>query len=165
MTRLSWALNFKSRTLRAEIDLPNPGSQILPGMYAYGKVIVERPNVRALPRSALTYVGGKSFYWRYENGHALRTEVQTGDTDGEWTAPRTPVPRSDPRFGRAAHPARDSARSRWTAPRTPVPRSDPVGRDAPRRDWHVRTGTRQAPAALSRPVARTPEIDPNAASV
>ena len=84
MTRLSWALNFKSRTLRAEIDLPNPGSQILPGMYAYGKVIVERPNVRALPRSALTYVGGKSFYWRYENGHALRTEVQTGVTDGEW---------------------------------------------------------------------------------
>ena len=54
VTRLSWALNTKSRTMRAEIDLPNPGSQILPGMYAYGEVVVERPDVRALPKSALT---------------------------------------------------------------------------------------------------------------
>ena len=49
VTRTSWALNMKSRTLRAEIDLPNPGSQLLPGMYAYVKVIIERPGVRALP--------------------------------------------------------------------------------------------------------------------
>ena len=79
VTRLSWALNAKSRTMRAEIDLPNPGSQILPGMYAYGKVVVERPNVLALPKSAFTHAGGKSFIWRYENGRAVRTEVQTGD--------------------------------------------------------------------------------------
>ena len=49
VTRTSWALNVKSRTLRAEIDLPNPNSQLLPGMYAYAKVIIERPGVRALP--------------------------------------------------------------------------------------------------------------------
>ena len=84
VTRLSWALNFKSRTMRAEIDLPNPGSQILPGMYAYGEVVVERPDVRSLPKSALSHAGGKSFIWRYENGHALRTEVQTGAEDGQW---------------------------------------------------------------------------------
>lgn len=84
VTRYSWALNIKSRTMRAEIDMPNTGSQILPGMYAYGKVIIERPNVRALPRSALTQVGGKSFYWRYENGHAMRSEVEVGVSDGEW---------------------------------------------------------------------------------
>ncbi|SIO32833.1 Barrel-sandwich domain of CusB or HlyD membrane-fusion [Singulisphaera sp. GP187] len=34
VTRTSWALNVQSRTLRAEIDLPNPGGQLLPGMYA-----------------------------------------------------------------------------------------------------------------------------------
>ena len=39
VTRTSWALNVKSRTLRAEIDLPNPGSQLLPGMYAYANVL------------------------------------------------------------------------------------------------------------------------------
>jgi multidrug efflux pump subunit AcrA (membrane-fusion protein) len=86
VTRLSWALNTHSRTMRAEIDLPNPGSQILPGMYAYGEVTVERPEVRALPKPALTHAGGKSFVWRYKNGHAVRTEIQTGVADGEWIA-------------------------------------------------------------------------------
>ena len=31
VTRVSWALNMKSRTLRVEIDLKNPGGQLLPG--------------------------------------------------------------------------------------------------------------------------------------
>ncbi|HEY7308936.1 MAG TPA: efflux RND transporter periplasmic adaptor subunit [Gemmataceae bacterium] len=84
VTRLSWALNVKSRTMRAEIDLPNPDSKIPPGMYAYGKVIVERPGVHALPKSAFTHAGGKSFIWLYENGHAKRTEVETGVRDGEF---------------------------------------------------------------------------------
>lgn len=108
VTRTSWALNFKSRTLRAEIDLPNTGSkiptdlpegtrkalaqvklpdtdsQILPGMYAYGKVIIERPDVMAVPVSALVYSGDKTFYWSYEDGKAMRTEVQTGVNDGQW---------------------------------------------------------------------------------
>ena len=84
VTRSSWALNVKSRTLRAEIDLPNPGSQLLPGMYAYAKVIIDRPDVRALPLAALAYSGDKTFCWRYEDGKAKRTEVQTGVSDGEW---------------------------------------------------------------------------------
>lgn len=84
VTRASWALNPKSRTLRAEIDLSNPGSQLLPGMYAYAKVIIERPGVRALPVSALTHSGDKTFCWMYKDGHAVRTEVQTGVGDGEW---------------------------------------------------------------------------------
>ena len=84
VTRIAWALNVRSRTMRAEIDLPNPGSQILPGMYAYGEIVVERPDVRALPKSALSYAGGKTFMWQYDNGHAERTEIQTGATDGEW---------------------------------------------------------------------------------
>ena len=84
VTRTSWALNVKSRTLRAEIDLPNPGSQLLPGMYAYAKVIIERPGVRALPVSALTHSGDKTFCWTYKDGHAERTEVRTGVSDGEW---------------------------------------------------------------------------------
>ncbi len=85
VTRISWALNNKSRTMRAEIDLANAGSKILPGMYAYGEVHVERPGVRAVPKSAITHTGGKSFIWRYDNGHAVRTEVETGARDGQWT--------------------------------------------------------------------------------
>ena len=98
VTRTSWALNVKSRTLRAEIDLPNPNSQLLPGMYAYAKVIIERPGVRALPLAALTHSGDKTYCWKHENGHAVRTEIQTGVSDGEWIevtnlrAPRRAAP-------------------------------------------------------------------------
>ncbi len=105
VTRTSWALNIQSRTLRAEIDLPNPDSQLLPGMYAYAKVMIERPGVRALPVSALMHlgdktilqVGEKSFCWIYEDGHAKRIEVETGVSDGEWieVTNRRPPPSSD----------------------------------------------------------------------
>ncbi len=102
VTRTSWALDIQSRTLRAEIDLLNPESQLLPGMYAYGKVTIERPGVWALPVSALMHLGDKtvlqvgdrSFCWMYENGHAKRIEVETGVSDGEWievTNRRAPV--------------------------------------------------------------------------
>ncbi len=94
VTRISWALNMRSRTLRVEIDLKNPGSQLLPGIYAYVNLIIERPGVRALPESALFYSGDQAYYWAHENGHAVRTEVQTGVSDGEWievTNRRPPV--------------------------------------------------------------------------
>jgi HlyD family secretion protein len=84
VTRTSWALNVKSRTLRAEIDLPNPGGEILPGMYAYGKVIIERPGVRALPLDALAYSGAQTYCWQYEKGKAVWTEIETGVSDGDW---------------------------------------------------------------------------------
>jgi multidrug resistance efflux pump len=94
VSRTSWAVNVKSRTLRAEIDIANIDGQILPGMYAYGKVIIERPGVRALPINALFYSGDKTYCWRHENGHAVRTEIETGVSDGTWievTNRRVPV--------------------------------------------------------------------------
>jgi RND family efflux transporter MFP subunit len=84
VTRTSWALNAKSRSLRAEIDLPNAKGEILPGMYAYGKVFVERPGVWALPVSALHRSGARTFIWECDKGRAVRVEVQTGVSNGTW---------------------------------------------------------------------------------
>jgi multidrug efflux pump subunit AcrA (membrane-fusion protein) len=99
VTRTSWALNVKTRTLRAEIDLPNPDGQILPGMYAYGKVIIERPGVRTLPLKALVHSGDQTFCLRYENEKAVRTEIETGVSDGTWievTNRRAPASQDGP---------------------------------------------------------------------
>jgi multidrug efflux pump subunit AcrA (membrane-fusion protein) len=82
--RTSWALNVKSRTLRAEIDLPNIDSKILPGTYAYATMPIERPDVWVLPLSALAYSGDKTFFWTHDNGRAVRTEVRTGIANEEW---------------------------------------------------------------------------------
>jgi hypothetical protein len=84
VTRTSWALNAKSRTLRAEIDLANPDSKILPGMYAYGKVIIERPKATTLPVAAVTEIGNQMCCFLYDNGKAVKTQVQIGPSDGTW---------------------------------------------------------------------------------
>lgn len=84
VTRTAWALNMKSRTLRAEIDLANLGTEVLPGMYAYGKVVIERANVLALPTSAIVHRGDQTYYWSYDDGHAVLTEVETAVSDGDW---------------------------------------------------------------------------------
>jgi multidrug efflux pump subunit AcrA (membrane-fusion protein) len=39
VTRTSWAVDTKVRTLRVEIDIPNPGNKLLPGLYAYATVV------------------------------------------------------------------------------------------------------------------------------
>jgi HlyD family secretion protein len=99
VTRTSWALNMKSRTLRAEIDLTNPGGQLLPGMYAYVSVVIERPDVRALPFNALVHNGDQTVCWLYKSGKAVRTELEMGVSDDKWvevTNRRPPVPPEAP---------------------------------------------------------------------
>jgi HlyD family secretion protein len=84
VTRTSWALNSTSRTLMAQIDLPNLKGNFLPGMYAYGSVFIERPNVRALPVSAVTRIGNLTYCYLAIDGKAVRTPVQTGMRDSSW---------------------------------------------------------------------------------
>jgi multidrug efflux pump subunit AcrA (membrane-fusion protein) len=84
VTRTSWALNPTSRTLTAQVELPNPDGKFLPGMYAYGSVLIERPNVRALPVSAVTQIGNQTFCYLAVDGKAVRTPVQTGVSDGSY---------------------------------------------------------------------------------
>jgi HlyD family secretion protein len=84
VTRTSWALNATSRTLVAQVELPNPDGKFLPGMYAYGSVFIERPNVRALPVSAVTQIGNQTYCYLAVDGKAVRTPVQTGVSDGTW---------------------------------------------------------------------------------
>jgi multidrug efflux pump subunit AcrA (membrane-fusion protein) len=84
VTRTSWALNSTSRTLMAQVELPNPQGKFLPGMYAYGSVFIERSDVRALPVSAVTQIGNQTYCYLALDGKAVRTPVQTGVSDGTW---------------------------------------------------------------------------------
>jgi RND family efflux transporter MFP subunit len=84
VTRTSWALNVASRTLRAEIDLPNPDEKLLPGMYAYGQVLIRRPDVFAIPLRALDARGEQSYCWLAQDGRATRFEIEVGVSDGSF---------------------------------------------------------------------------------
>jgi hypothetical protein len=68
----------------AQIDVPNPKGDFLPGMYAYGSVLIERPDVRALPVSSITQIGNQTCCYLVVDGKAVRTPVQIGVSDGSW---------------------------------------------------------------------------------
>jgi len=84
VTRTSWALNVKSRTLRAEVDIKNPEAKLLPGMYAYGYVKIERNKVMAIPTSTIARRGDFNVAYILKDGIAVETNLMLGASDGIW---------------------------------------------------------------------------------
>ena len=83
VTRTSWMLDAKNRTLRTEIDVPNPSGVLRPGLYAYATIIVEeRANVLAVPTSALLRQESNTFCVAVQEGQAVRRTVRIGLDDG-----------------------------------------------------------------------------------
>jgi RND family efflux transporter MFP subunit len=86
VTRTAWALEPKTRTIRAEIDIPNPGGKLRPGLYAYATVIVEEhKDVLTLPTTALVQEQDRTFCVVVSDGKAVRRTIETGLTDGTRT--------------------------------------------------------------------------------
>jgi len=85
VTRTSWAIREQTRTLRAEIDLSiKDYDGLRPGMYVYTKVLVQRPNVYALPQKTLMVSGNQTYCYRLLSTKAVKTSVQVGVSDGTW---------------------------------------------------------------------------------
>ena len=85
--RSSYALKPRSRTLGAEVDLPNPDDLLRPGMYAYASVRVERRNVLSLPEAAVARQGDvnegyREFCYFLDGGKVRKVAVETGSRGG-----------------------------------------------------------------------------------
>ncbi len=86
VTRTAYALDAKSRTLRAEIDLPNPDGRLHPGLYAYASIVAEdHPDALTLPTSAIGRDGDKAFCVVVREGLAARRPIEVGFVDGTST--------------------------------------------------------------------------------
>ena len=83
VTRSSWTLDAKARTLRTEIHLPNPEGTIRPGMYAYATFTAELPPTFTLPVSALITQGGETSCFIVHDGKAVLTQVKAGARDAQ----------------------------------------------------------------------------------
>ena len=83
VTRTSWTLDVKNRTLRTEIDVPNPKGTLRPGLYAYATVVVEEhADALSVPTSALVRQDSKTFCVAVIDGRAVRKPVVVGLDDG-----------------------------------------------------------------------------------
>ena len=86
VTRTAWALDPKTRTIRTEIDIPNPGGKLRPGLYAYATVIVEEhKDVLTIPTTAVIQDKDKAFCVVVADGKAVRKPIEIGLADGTRT--------------------------------------------------------------------------------
>jgi multidrug efflux pump subunit AcrA (membrane-fusion protein) len=84
IVRINKALDLATRTLQAEINIPNPGHLLKPGMFARIEVALkERPGALAVPREAVFEEGGKRFLFVVEGSQAFRRAVFTGIEQGQ----------------------------------------------------------------------------------
>jgi membrane fusion protein (multidrug efflux system) len=83
VTRFSYALDEASKTMLAEIELPNPTHELRPGMYATVKIGIEHKNDALLVPANVVVMekAGASVFILVEN-KAKKTRVQTGFNDG-----------------------------------------------------------------------------------
>jgi RND family efflux transporter MFP subunit len=83
VARMSQAIDLGTRTMSAEIDIPNPSRLLRPGMYANVILVVaERPNQITIPTQALLRDDNGYFVYTVQSGKATRADVAIGVEQG-----------------------------------------------------------------------------------
>jgi len=79
IVRINKALDLATRTLQAEINVPNPGHLLKPGMFARIAVALkEKPGALVVPRTAVLEEEGRQFVFVVEGNQAIRKPIVTG---------------------------------------------------------------------------------------
>ena len=82
VTRTAYALDVKSRTLRAEVDLPNPDGKLHPGLYAYASIVAEdHPQALTIPSTAVIKEKGKTSCFVVIDGRLAKQTIEVGLAD------------------------------------------------------------------------------------
>lgn len=83
VTRFASALDSSTRTMKVEVDFPNPERLLRPGMYGSLTLALETTaEAVTLPATALLSEKDKMFVYVVEDGQVRRIEVTTGMDDG-----------------------------------------------------------------------------------
>lgn len=83
ITRFAQALDDATKTMLAEIELPNPQGELRPGMYASAKIGVEKHTEALLiPVEALVMEKANAFAFVANGGKAKKTAIKIGFNDG-----------------------------------------------------------------------------------
>ena len=83
VTRFASALDPSTRTMRVEVDFPNPEGLLLPGMYGnLTLTLATRADTVTLPATALAIEKGKTFVYVVRDGKAHKVEVTVGIDSG-----------------------------------------------------------------------------------
>jgi RND family efflux transporter MFP subunit len=79
VARINTGLDLSTRTLQAEIEIPNSSRLLKPGMFARIEVVLlEKPEVLAIPSNAVMENQGDRFVYLLEGNKAARRPIVTG---------------------------------------------------------------------------------------
>jgi HlyD family secretion protein len=79
VARTSWSLDPGNRALRAEVDVPNEGTLLRPGMFATANIELDRrENALTLPVEAIVRTADAVYCNRVESGKIVRQSITTG---------------------------------------------------------------------------------------
>ena len=85
VVRINSALDLTTRTLQAEINIPNPNHLLKPGMFSRIEVILlEKAGALTVLRGALIEEGGKRSVFVVEGNQALQRPITTGIEQDQW---------------------------------------------------------------------------------
>jgi RND family efflux transporter MFP subunit len=83
VTRFEGRLDPQTRNMRTEIDVPNPGGRLYPGMYAQVSLDTElHHNALTLPISAVGTDASGKFVYTIQQDHIVRLPIQVGLIEG-----------------------------------------------------------------------------------
>ncbi|HXJ00779.1 MAG TPA: efflux RND transporter periplasmic adaptor subunit [Micropepsaceae bacterium] len=83
VTRFEGRLDPQTRNMRTEIDVPNPGGRLYPGMYAQVSLETDiHRNALTLPSSSVGTDANGKFVYAVQQGKIARLPVQTGMVEG-----------------------------------------------------------------------------------
>jgi RND family efflux transporter MFP subunit len=83
LARVVHSLDPRTRTMGVEVDIPNPGNLLKPGMYARVELVLEvRRGALLLPLEALSGTEGRPTVLAVRGGKVAQLPVELGATDG-----------------------------------------------------------------------------------
>lgn len=90
VVRLAPIVDPSTRTLDAEVQLPNPNEELRPGMFGHGAIVVDiHPHQPIVPASAVLIADTKKFVFVLVGDKVQRRAIETGVDEGSWLEVRS----------------------------------------------------------------------------
>jgi multidrug efflux pump subunit AcrA (membrane-fusion protein) len=81
VVRSSFSLSSSTRTMQAEIDIPNPEGVLRPGMYVTVSIAIDRGRTWTVPSTAIRFRGQQAYLFLAVDGKIRQVPVQVGPSD------------------------------------------------------------------------------------
>jgi len=107
VSRMSGGVDPQTRTVQVEIDIPNVGHLLRPGMYATAQINAGSQRGLVVPLTAIVTIGTENYVWAVVDGKTTQRQVNVGRETGTYVELTGGVSPSDTVVFRGADQVRE----------------------------------------------------------